>query len=531
MRRSHLDGENMTDEAISVPELVNLCAVDSLLFSKTFFGRTFRQEFAPFHRGMWDFVEQPIPPGKRLRMLQVFRGGAKTSFLRTFTAKRIAYGISHTILYIGKSEGHAIRSVDWLRRAITTNRVYADTFQLRRGEKWSGPEAQIIHGIDAYPIYLVGMGITGSVRGLNLDDFRPDLIVLDDVLDEENSATEEQRQKIDELVYGALKESLAPASEIPDAMMIGCQTPMNRDDFSVRAESDPEWDFLRIGCWTPETAAAPIDSQESAWPARWSHDTLRAEKRAALARNQASIWSREKECQIVAAEDLAFRSEWLQRWDGLPGEMVHTLAIDPVPPPTKVQVAKGFEKKDYEALAVVGHYGPKIYVREVITNRGHDPLWTVNEFFRLAVKYRILWAVVETVAYQATLAWLLRQAMQARRLYFGIQEFNDGHSKFYRITQGLTGLAAEGMLLLPPDNSPEGIAHSPGMAMFVQQFCQYPRVSHDDALESVAVAATAAQGRLDFEAEGVGNMPEVVEVDRYGFAIERRLEIGQALCP
>jgi hypothetical protein len=477
---------------------------------------------------MWEFAERPIPPGKRLRMLQVFRGGAKTSFMRTLTAKRVGYSISRTILYIGKSEGHAVRSVDWIRRQVQHNRLFADTFQLRPGKKWSGVEAQIEHGIDEVPIWVVGMGITGSVRGLNLDDFRPDFIALDDVLDEENTATAEQRAKTNDLIYGALKESLSPASEIPDAMMLGCQTPINRDDYSVKAEHDSEWDFLRIGCWTPETADLPLEEQRSAWPARWSNETLRGEKRAAQARNQASIWSREKECRVVAAEDLAFRTEWLGRWEALPLGMTHTLAIDPVPPPTKHQIAAGFEKKDYEALAVVGHYGSRCFVREVVVNRGHDPLWTVNEFFRLARKYNVLWAIVEVVGYQATLAWLLRQAMSVRRQYYAIHEFNDGHSKFHRIVGGLTELASSGHLLIPPDGAPEGVNNSPGMQMFVQQFSQYPKVSNDDALESVAVACSAAQGKLNIEAEGV----EPEEIDRYGNPVAaRQLAAGVGICP
>lgn len=503
-------------EEVSLVELVDLCAGDSLLFSKTFFPKTFRQDFAPFHPRMWSFVEKPIPPGKRLRMMQVFRGGAKTSFIRTLAAKRIAYAVSRTILIIGKSEGHAVRTLSWLRKAVQYNPLYASTFSLRPGAKWSGTEAEIVHRIDEVPISIVGMGITGSTRGLNIDDFRPDLILLDDVLDEENTSTEESRQKINELIYGALKESLAPASETPDAMMVGCQTPINRDDYSVKAEHDSEWDFLRIGCWTPETAELPIESQVSSWPSRWTDKTLRDEKRAALARNQASIWSREKECKVIAAEDLAFRGEWLIRFENLPEGMTHTLSIDPVPPPTKHQIAVGFEKKDYESLSVVGHYGPRCFVREVVVNRGHDPLWTITEFFRLARKYNILWAMVETVAYQAVLAWLLRQAMQARRQYYGILEFKDGHSKYHRIVSGLTEIASQGNLLIPPDSSPEGIDNSPGMAMFVQQFSQYPRVAHDDALESVAVAVTGAQGKLDVEAEGV----TPTEIDRYGNPIE-----------
>ena len=508
-------------EQPSQTELVQLCAVDPFLFCKTFFPRTFRQDFAPFHRQMWEFVERP---GKRLRMLQVFRGGAKTSFLRALAAKRIAYGISRTILYIGKSEGHAVRSASWLRSQVEFNSAFANTFSLRKGARWSGGEAQIFHGVENHPVWVVAMGITGSVRGLNLDDFRPDLIVLDDIFDEENSATLEQREKVEELVYGALMESLAPESEIPDALMIGLQTPMQREDYSIKAMNDPQWDFMRIGCWTSETEDLPLDNQESAWPARWSSRVLREEKRAALQRNKISLWMREKECKIVSRETSSFKPEWLSRFTEVPTGITHVLSIDPVPPPSAVQVAKNLHNKDYEAISVIGVYGGKYYLREVSINRGHDPGWTVNECFRLSEKYKPRKWIVESLAYQRTLSWLLREAMKAKRKYFLVSEFTDQRSKHQRIEDALTGPASNGALLIPPDAAPEGMQYSEGMRHFVQQFSEYPQVGHDDALDSVAIALSELQERYD---DNDGTDEFALEAEHY-----KQLEWqSEALCP
>lgn len=469
-------------EKIDLAELVELCAVDSALFSSTFFPKTARQRSPKFHEDIWCTLEDPLA---RLVNIQVFRGGAKTSLLRMYTAKRIAYGLAHTILYIGKSEGHAARSVKWLRRQIEYNRLFSQTFGLRKGAKWQDTEAEIWHGTDEYPIWIMGMGITGSVRGINMDDFRPDLIIVDDVIDEENSATPEQRQKVEALIYGALKESLAPASEAPDAKMVMLQTPLNREDASTKALNDSEWTSARFGCWTVETESMPVERQESIWPDRWPSAVVRAEKAAAMSRNQLPTFLREKECKIVSPETSAFRPNWLKFYDLAPDPTEGTIimAIDPVPPPSDLQISKGLRGKDYEAIVVVQRKDADFYLLEYALHRGHEPDWTINECFRLYNHYRPRKVIVEAVAYQRTLAWLLRKAMEHQRKYFLISEFTDKRKKFDRIVDGLTGPAAEGKLYVSPEH-----------VDFIQQFNEYPDVAHDDLLDASAIAISDLMG-------------------------------------
>ncbi|MGH7473060.1 MAG: hypothetical protein ACREJW_03890, partial [Candidatus Methylomirabilales bacterium] len=150
----------------------------------------------------------------------VFRGGAKTTLLRTYTAKRIAYGISRTILYVGASEPHAVRSIQWLRTQVDKNVRFSSAFGLSPGRKWQENEIEISRGIDGTGAWVLGVGITSnSLRGINFDDYRPDTIIIDDAINDENAATAEQRLKIRDLILGALKESLAPESEEPNAKL------------------------------------------------------------------------------------------------------------------------------------------------------------------------------------------------------------------------------------------------------------------------------------------------------------------------
>lgn len=494
MRRVFLEREVTTFDArveMTPREMVELGAVDSVFFAETFFPKTMRQKSPAFHRPVWDKLDG----NDRLVSLQIFRGGAKTSICRVFGAKRIAYGNAHTVLWVGKSQDHALHSVKWLRKQIEFNHRFADTFQLRPGSKWQDVECEIIHGIDEYPITILALGVTGSVRGVNIDDYRPDLIILDDILDEENTSTPVQRKKTEDLVYGALKESLTPASESPDAKMVLLQTPHNIEDVSMKSLKDDEWVHERFSCWTRETENSPVDEQESSWPERFPSEVMREEKKAAIKRNQLSIFVREKECRIISQETSAFMPHWLNFYDLAPpkNEMKIVMTIDPVPPPSQVELDKGLKGKDNECLLVMGRKGPDFYLLEYSAKTGHDPSWTIMEFFRLAMKWRPSRIIVESIAYQRTLAWLLRRAMEQQRQYFVIFENSDKRSKYTKIVDGLSGATSNGHLYVRPEH-----------ADFIQQFNEYPDVQHDDVLECGAVACSALQGLMYADEEDFG---------------------------
>jgi len=97
---------------VDVNQLVQLCAVDNNLFCTTFFPKACRQTPAPFHTDIWKHLDDN---SKRYINLICFRDSAKTTLLRMFTGKRVAFNLSKTILYVGASEAHAARSIRWLR--------------------------------------------------------------------------------------------------------------------------------------------------------------------------------------------------------------------------------------------------------------------------------------------------------------------------------------------------------------------------------------------------------------------------------
>lgn len=464
---------SMNIEELNVKELIELSSVDSNFFNHTFFPKTVRMRTPNFLKRVDDLIDS----NRRLVSLQMFRGSSKTTRLRMYLARKIAFGQAHTVLFVGNSQDKAIHSVKWIKKAIDHNRLFTETFQLHRGSKWQDTEIEIFHGVDEYPINIIAYGITGSVRGVNIDDFRPDLIVCDDILNEENTATELQLKKTEDLVYGALMQSLAPESEAPDAKMVMLQTPFNMNDLSVKSLNDPSWLSARFGCWTQETENDPLDQRESVWAERFPSEVLRQDKLNHIRRNQLSLFTREMECKITNPELNSFREEWIEFYDIPPDDIYTVLAIDPVPPPSPIALAKGLKGKDHEALAVVGKKGKNYFLLDYSLNTGHTPTWTVTEFFRLARKWKIKRVVVESVAYQRTLAWLLRQAMQQQNIYYPVVEYDDKRQKYHRILDALNGISSHGHFFVRPY-----------MADFISAFTNYPNIEHDDLLDAVSIA-------------------------------------------
>lgn len=484
--------------AVDPLEAVQLGVTDSIFYTRFFFPKAARQRSPEFHGLMWTTMEGPF----RKAGFAVFRGGAKTTLFRLYASKRIAYALSRTILIVGKSQDSAKRTVEWLMRQVEYNRLWAGTFQLRPGKKWTAEECEIFHGTDEIPIRVIAVGITGSTRGINVDDYRPDLILVDDPCDEENTATPEQRQKTEDLVLGSLANSLAPASEAPLSKIIVLQTILHPEDVISKCLLDPSWHTVRISIFD--------ERGESRWPERWSTEELMQEKRAFAERGKLPLWMREMECQVIAAELAAFRRESLQYWQILPAqeELTTFLVCDPVPPPSERETERGLRGKDYEAWVVIGLWRDlrtnvrKIFLCEYRLMRGHDPEWSIKTFFELMDRWHPIKLKVESVNYQRTLAWLLEREMRARNRWMQVDaHVPEKRKKSYRIVDSIGAAVANSLLYVSSTH-----------LEFIEQFISYPSVSHDDLIEAVAVGVKEAM-----EHSGAATFEALVEIEDADF--------------
>lgn len=467
----------------SFAELVDLSARDHEFYSRYFFPKAARQAPPPFHREIWDATEDPL---KRQISCMIARDHAKTTLLRLIASKRIAFGISRTILFVGKSLDHAMRSVEWLKRAVEFNYLWASTFELRKGGSWSGHNINIVQGIEEIPIQVLAYGITGSIRGINVDDYRPDLIVLDDPLDEENTNTPELRGKIEDLIFGALLGSLAPRSDSPLATIAFLQTPLNQQDAIHICERDPTWTSFRYGCFD--------EAGESRWPARYTTEELQEKKRAFIARNQLSLWMREHEVKVISRETSTFLPHWVQDLETFPEGGDYIIAIDPTPPPKTVSEGVPPPSRDDCVVGVIhrGYDKEKGKFRFSLLTGWAKKSPTTAEVWTKVRQYRLQYPratmlAVETILFARTMKESLETHMQEDRVWFTLIPIEDKRNKTNRLIDELSPIASNGMLYV-----------AKGLDAFREQWETHPNCNHDDWLDMLAIGIMGLSGRAHY---------------------------------
>lgn len=446
------------------PKEARRIGAESLIgYGKVFFPRTFRQKNPAMHEEIGRALYGP----SRYNAFELFRDAAKTTLLRVFTSQRTAYAISRTVMYVSVSQFHASLSIRWLKRQMEYNHLWRECFGLRKGGKWTDEWCEIIHGVEEIPITLLAAGVTGQIRGFNVDDFRPDLIVVDDVLNEENTATIDQRKKIDDLLFGALLNSLAPESEAPWAKAVFLQTPFHREDAIEKCMGDPEWNPVRFGIFD--------ERGESRWPERYPTEKLLKAKEAAVRRSQYRLWMREKECTLVSGEEKAINVENFKNYELLPEYLDTIIAIDPA--------SSDSEDADHYAIVVMGFRGPDVFILDYKLSKANMPDKAASDFFHFVVTYGPRKACIETIGYQRILKWYLEQEMVKRRIFIPIDAIQDRRSKATRIMQALPGFVAYGHFWIRPS-----------MTELITQADDYdPQIKDqpDDLLDAIAEGITA----------------------------------------
>lgn len=460
---------------LDVAEAVALGAVDTALFGQFFFPKTCRQPAPPFHREMYRDLDDPNEP---FVSFMIARDFAKTTVARLTLAKRAAYAISRTNLIVGKSEGAAMKTLSWLRNQVDHNALFAQTFGLVRGSKWSDQHIEIVNTIENVRINIVAAGILGSIRGINLDDYRPDFILVDDPCDEDNTATPEQRLKTSERFFGSLQNSLAPKIDCPWRKMALLQTVLNADDLVSMTQRDPQWKCHVYSCFD--------EHGQSRWPERYPTEELRAAKAGFINRGQAALWYREKECRIVSRETSSFMPEWYLTWDMYPTSGHTVIAVDPTPPPKNgVSTNIKNHKLDDACVGAVRAEGPTAYVLETYETKSPQVEELTGKILEMALRWRARKIVVETHMYQRALAEALRKRMQEERLFFIVEEIEDKRHKRLRIEQVISPIASLRQLRFPPNHP-----------VLRDQFVAYPDVNHDDILDMISLALMALYRHL-----------------------------------
>jgi hypothetical protein len=137
---------------------------------------------------------------------------------------------------------------------------------------------------------VVATGVHGSIVGARID-----LLILDDLLDYENTRTQAQRDDLWDWIHSTLLGRLTEHSRV---IVVG--NVYHRDDFLHRFEKNPVWSTHRFPVISPGGAPS--------WPSRWSLERI-SQKRDELGPLE---FARQMLCQARDDAEARFKREWIE---------------------------------------------------------------------------------------------------------------------------------------------------------------------------------------------------------------------------
>jgi len=113
---------------------------------------------------------------------------------------------------------------------------------------------------------LRAVGAGQQMRGINIDNQRPDIAVVDDVEDNENTDSELLQKKLDKWIFGPFIKALARRKKI-----IWLGNMLQKTSLLARLAMRPNWNPVVFGCMIKDSVTGLL---KPLWPERWPMDEL-----------------------------------------------------------------------------------------------------------------------------------------------------------------------------------------------------------------------------------------------------------------
>lgn len=501
-----------------------LGAFDLEYFGRAYLPHYFVRESPSFH-GELDAIwsegvlkgKNPMKDAKEIsrakgsrRAIEAPRGHAKST---TFTFKDALhasmYGYKHYIIILSDSSEQAEGFLGDIKTEYEDNGLIQEDFGNVKGKVWKTSVILLDTGVK---IEAIGSG--KKIRGRRHKQWRPDLIILDDIENDENVNTLEQRKKLASWFYKAVSKA---GDTYTDIVYIG--TLLHYDSLLAKVSKNPEYKSVKYrgvisfaedrSLWDAweviytdlsnnrrqedaleffeSNREQMLEGTEVLWEAKLSYYDLMIIK---VSEGEASFNS-EIQNEPIDPDSCTFNEEWFDFYDNKEpdfsdGHFVFFGANDP---------SLGKNKKS-DTSAIIGiakdtRTGYMYVVIASIERRTPDVIITdaIETSKRLKVDYKkgFFKFGVETVQFQYFFKDVMIQRSAEAGEYLPIEEIQSVQNKDMRI-QSLQPLVKNGY-----------IKFSQKHKTLLQQMKEYPMGRNDDGPDGLQMAVKLA---LDYK---VGN--------------------------
>jgi hypothetical protein len=301
-----------------IDELILPCIDSTAHMLTTLFPHYITRPFSPLHYDIFSHIDDPL---KRLVCLAAPRGFGKTTIIGLGLPARLAlFREAHYIVYVSSSVSEAAKKVKILAQELTYNPIIKELFGNLKGVKWAEETGEIELSDENGPFcFIQAKGAGSQVRGLRWREYRPEIFIVDDLENKEESKNEKIRADLKDWFFGTLMGAMDNA-DYSTSRLILIGTVVHQD--SLLANLIEEKDGLKINeleldeetkiiIETKEKFSALRleacnDLYESLWPEFMSTATIRAKAAMARLRGQLDSFFMEFRNLVVAGENATF---------------------------------------------------------------------------------------------------------------------------------------------------------------------------------------------------------------------------------
>ena len=291
---------------------------DLLWFAMIYFQKYFFYKTAPFQKEIYKILQA----GNSFNEIIAFRGSAKTTISTLFyPIWAMVTGKKHHIVLITDTFSQIKDHIYNLKNELENNERLKEDFgtfevelETQKRQEWQ--KTSMI--IPKYDTKIVGKSTGQKVRGIRYKQWRPDLIIIDDIEDLEMIRTKEQRDK----TYRWLTGNVIPAGEKGETKYILIGNLLHSDAIMNRIKQE-----IKEGNRDGKVVEFPLldKSGNILWKGKYPDmKAVKAEEKQVGGNSLIGMraWQREYLLRLVPEEGQVIRDEWIQRYDVIPDDDV-----------------------------------------------------------------------------------------------------------------------------------------------------------------------------------------------------------------
>ena len=205
------EDQEFTTSGFNRDEVLGLLEKDLNFFAATVIPEVFRLAFPQIHKEIWELLREFVKKPKSFFKLALGlpRGHAKTTLIKLYVIYCILFTDRRFILIVGAA-------------ARMSENILADIMDMLRGENvkaifgnWEASLEKDTEAVKKFTfagrsIVLAALGAGSSLRGLNLRNDRPDVIICDDIQSAEDKDSKDVANKLLSWMLGTLFKAKSP---------------------------------------------------------------------------------------------------------------------------------------------------------------------------------------------------------------------------------------------------------------------------------------------------------------------------------